>query len=307
MGEIMNEEDSAALPPPPKGMPLAEMFSVAEGQEKPEPDFLGALHTQAIPPKIIARITAEPKLPVMNVQWYWQSPGYAINSVNHKAFILYHEHGRNDQSRMLQFTNHSLVSGLDFGGDIQGGALISRCSVNWRRISDGATGTTPEGEQQFGILGNNPTKANIRTLLSDLPTQVIAYKESRFRQFDNASLPLFGPPNGFGVMQLDTPRPTPRQVWHWKENIQGGLALHNQKKNEVNQHFKNIYTAHPEAPKLTNEQLKLALYQYYNGGWYWNWDSAHRAWVKVGNTAYGDDALRIEKLVAAGTPPSDWN
>src|SRR5215831_13112632 len=162
MENLMNDENSTALPGPPKGMPLAEMFSVMEGQEKPEPDFTGALHTQAIPPKIIARITVEPRLPVMTVQWSWQVQGYTIISVNHKGYILYNEHGRNDASRLLQFTNDTLRSVLDFGNDIQGGALISRCSVNWRRNSDGATGTSPEGEQQFGILGDNPTKGNIR-------------------------------------------------------------------------------------------------------------------------------------------------
>jgi len=303
----MNCACNINLPPLPQAVPLAEVFGISAGLEKPEPDFNGALHTQAIPPTIVARITAEPRLPVMNVQWAWSYPEYTIISVNHKAYIVYEEHGRNDQSRLLQFTNNTLLSVLDFGGDVQGGVLVCRCSINWLRTSDGATGTTAEGEQQFGILGDNPSKASIRALLPDSMLQVLAYKESRFRQFDNASLPLFGPPNGFGVMQLGTPRPTSRQVWHWKENIQGGLALYSRKKNEVNLHFKNIYAEYPEAPKLTDEQLKLALYQYYNGGWYWDWDVTQRKWIKTGATAYGDDALRIEKMVASGAPPSDWN
>jgi hypothetical protein len=33
-------------------------------------------------------------------------------------------------------------------------------------------------------------------------------------QFDNTDLPLFGPPRGFGVMQLDTPIPTGNQIWN---------------------------------------------------------------------------------------------
>lgn len=292
---------------PPKPLPIAALFSVSEGEDKPIPDFLGALHTQVLPPQIIARISNIPSLPLMKVQWYWDSPGYVITQVHHKAYIIYNEHGRNDVSRALQFSNTSLVSELNFGNDIQGGTLICRCSISWRRSSDGQTGQTGEGEQQFGILADNPSKSDVKASLGSIELQVIAYKESRFKQFDNTSLPLFGPPNGFGVMQLDNPRPTARQLWDWRQNIAGGVALFQQKKREVDQHFRNVYTAHPEVPKLTQEQLQLAIYQYYNGGWYWDWDTTTKAWKKVGTTSYGDDALRIEKLVEAGTPPTDWS
>src|SRR5262245_39970149 len=95
--------DPEDYPSPPHAIPLAAMFAVNDQQTKPEPAFLGALHTQVIPPKIIARITAVPALPVMSVRWAWQAPGFEFISANHKAFILYNEHGRNDQSRMLQF------------------------------------------------------------------------------------------------------------------------------------------------------------------------------------------------------------
>ncbi|ESW74461.1 hypothetical protein X773_26790 [Mesorhizobium sp. LSJC285A00] len=273
------------------------------------PDILGVLHTIAIPPKIIARINVDPRLPPFDVQWYWtgHAPEYVMLSANHKGYIIYNEHGRNDQSSVIQFTNGTLKPTFDFGGDVRGGAFICKCSINWHRTTDGATGTTPEGEQQFGILGDNPAKATIRGLLPDVQLQVICYKESRFRQFDNVSLPLFGPPAGFGAMQLDTPSPSARQLWDWRQNVAGGVSLYSSKKTEVNQHFKNVYTAYPHAPKLSAEQVRLALYQFYNGGFYWEWDDVAKSWKKYGNFAYADDSMRIEQMVNAGTPPADWN
>jgi hypothetical protein len=296
-----------AFPSAPVAQPLAAAFSPGEFEDRPAPDFEGRLHTQFIPANIIARITAQPALPRMRVVWNWNNPGFEIVQVHHRAVIQYTEHGRNDSSSQLQFSNRSLISELDFGAEIQGGTLSCYCSVSWRRTSDGGTGQTGESVQQFGVLADNPVRSDIRSALGSVELQVIAYKESRFRQFDNASLPLFGPPNGFGVMQIDTPRPTARQVWDWRQNVAAGAALFGQKKVEVTRHFKNIYDSDATIPKLTADQFKLALYQYYNGGWYWDWDGAAKAWKKVGTTSYGDDALRIEQLVAAGTPPGDWN
>ena len=107
-------------------------------------------------------------------------------------------------------------------------------------------------------------------------------------------------------MQLDNPRPSARQLWDWRQNAAGGVSLFQTKERETNQHYKNIYTAHPKAPKLSAEQLQLALYQYYNGGWYWDLDVASNTWKKTGSVAYGDDCVRIETLVKSGKlPPGD--
>lgn len=275
----------------------------------PNVDFEGRLHSLTIPSLIAARISAVPNLPPFSVQWYYinHGPEYVFVSANYSAHIYYRDHGRNDVSQTLQFTAATLTPTFNFGGRIIGGVFSCTCSINWRRTTDGHTGTTAPATSEWGILGDNPLKANVRAMLSDRALQVIAYKESRFRHFDNQGLPLFGPPRGFGVMQLDTPPPSTQQVWDWKQNVAGGIALYNKKKQEVSQHFQNIYTANPGAPHLSDEQFRLALYQYYNGGFYWDWDGATKTWKKVGVTAYGDDAMRIEKLVAAGTPPGDWN
>jgi hypothetical protein len=282
-------------------------FLIDETTGLPLPDFEGRLQTAAIPAQVIARITTDPRLPPFNVPWYWNGGGLQITSVVHTGTIVYDDHGRSDHPQTVRMTTNSLPAIFDFGGTIQGGRFTAQCIVNWRNPQNGQTGSTPPGTSDYSIRGDNPTKAAIKALLPDLRAQVLAYMESRFRQFDNTSLPLFGPPHGFGTMQLDTPPATARQIWDWRDNIAGGLALYNKKKTEVSNHFTNIYKANPAAPHLTDEQMSLALYQYYNGGFYWDWDAAAKVWKKIGVTAYGDNGLKIEKLVKAGTPPSDWN
>lgn len=302
--------DGKNIPGAPVVLTLQEYKHLSKTETLSLPDFSGALHTLVMPTAVAARITSQPRLPPFSIQWYWtdHGPEYVMQSVDFEAQILYEDHGRRDRSRILKQNNtNSLLGHFDFGGDILGGIFECSSWVNWRRTTDGATGRTAEGKGQWAILGDNPTKANIRALLPELPLQVVAYKESRFRQFDNASLPLFGPPNGFGAMQIDTPPATARQLWDWRQNVAAGISLYRRKQREVTQHFTNTCRAHPEAPQLTRDQLKLALYQYYNGGFYWEWDVKNLAWKTTGNVAYGDDSLRIEQLVASGRPPADWN
>lgn len=295
----------SAAPPKPTVLSVQAMFQAREDGTI-EPDFLGRLHTIKLPREVLGRISTEPKLPVMKVQWSWNSPLQVV-SVIHTVHIEYVEHGRNDKTKVMQVTTNSLLAVYDFGAEVQGGILVGRCTVNWRNPSTGETGTTGAGEGKWSILGDQPMKEAVKKLLGTIPLQVIGFKESKFRQFDNVGLPLFGPPNGFGIMQLDNPKPTARQLWDWKQNVGGGFALFKKKNAEVNQHFKNLYKKYPDAPQLTAKQLQLAIYQYYNGGFYWKWDDKAKKWVTYGVTAYGDDAVRIEKLVKAGKPPAGWN
>lgn len=286
---------------------LAADRSLIDAGLPPEPDFAGSQYSTAPRLQVIAKVTSEPRLPPINVPWYWNSPGFQFLSATHTGWITFTEHGRADRSQTLSFATNSLPTTFNFGSLIMGGMLTVQCVVHCRRLSDGAIMNSPMGQAEYTILGDNPSKVAIKTALPDLPLQVIAYMESRFRQFDNTSMPLFGPPNGFGVMQLDTPRPTAQQVWSWKDNISGGMALYSIKKSQVSQHFQNIYSAHPEAPKLTAEQFNLALYQFYNGGFYWDWDAASKSWKKVGVTSYGDAAMTVETAVRQGHPPGDWS
>ena len=179
--------------------------------------------------------------------------------------------------------------------------------AGWFRHTDGWQGPGTGIQLISSIRGKNPARDAIKSRLGSVSAQVRAYKESRFRQFGPDEMPLFGPPRGFGVMQIDTPPATARQVWSWVDNVDGGLALIDQKAKETRRHYQNIYDSDPTIPRLTDEQMKLAEYQYYNGGWYWGWNAAQRRWDKITSEPYADDALRIEKSVTDGSPPADWS
>lgn len=274
----------------------------------PRRDYRGLLQSGAIPSRVAARITTSPTLPPFNVQWYWDSGGKEFINADHWATIIYDDHGRNDRSQRIHSVLPTLLATYDFSNQILGGRLELECRANWRDRRTGETGSSPVGRgSDWSIRGDNPSKSAVKTALREVRLQVIAYMESRFRQFDVTGLPLFGPPNGFGIMQIDNPPATARQVWDWRSNVAAGVALIARKTQEVQNHFRNIYRANPDAPHLTEEQLSLSIYQYYNGGWYWSWNSRRKMWEKRGVTSYGDEGLRIEMLVASGQYPPGWN
>lgn len=262
------------------------------------------LHLLVVPDQVIARITPEPRLPPINLALRL-NPGYSLNGdITYTAFIDYTEHERNDRSHTVNGRSASLTFEINFGSIVQGGTFHIDLRAPWRHTS-GATGV----QQLTGVSsvrGLNPPKADIRSRLGDVALQVTAYRESRFRQFGADELPLFGPPHGFGVMQLDTPAPTARQVWDWKDNVDAGAALFRQKQNEARTYPARVRQQYPDATDFDAAQLKLETYQRYNGGGYWTWNDVDKRWDRKQTNGYADESMRIETLVNAGTPPGDW-
>ena len=263
----------------------------------------GTLYVLAVPDKVIARITPEPRLPPIPIA-IRMNPGFSLNGeLTYSAAIEYIEHGRTDK---IQVTGRSATPAfaVNFGDIIQGGRFVISLSVPWRHTNGqtGSTGTTGESS----VRGQNPSKSDIRSRLGSIEAQVTGYRESRFRQFGSDDLPLFGPPNGFGVMQLDNPPATAREVWDWKANVDAGLALFRQKAADARGYPARVRKQYPEATNFTPEQLKLETYQRYNGGAYWKWDDAQNAWTRAAPNRYGDESLALERAVSGGRPPSDW-
>jgi hypothetical protein len=87
----------------------------------------------------------------------------------------------------------------------------------------------------FNVLGQNPDVGAIQSaLVAEYPWysttrgaapwflfQLVNH-ESHYKQFNNDGTANFGPPNGFGVMQVDPPSSL-YQIWDWTENIPEGL------------------------------------------------------------------------------------
>lgn len=265
----------------------------------------GVLHILVIPDKIIARITPEPRLPPIPIQLQ-MSPGYSLNGeLQYSSFIEYREHGRNDVTQTITGRSASLSFTVNFGDVIQGGRFFIDLTIPWRHTS-GQTGTL-HATGESSVRGINPSKSDVRSRLGLIEAQVTAYRESRFRQFDVSELPVFGPPNGFGVMQLDNPPATARQIWDWKANVDAGKALFAVKASDARTYPMRVRQQFPDAPDFTTEQLKLETYQRYNGGAYWKWDDPHKVWVSSPPNNYANESLSIERSVAAGNPPGEWN
>ncbi|MFN3695111.1 MAG: hypothetical protein ACK4UV_08885, partial [Ignavibacterium sp.] len=88
------------------------------------------------------------------------------------------------------------------------------------------------------ILGKNPTIEDIDNYANSNKIKAIRSVESKSFHFTAQGLsqslwwpyneigwPLYGPPNGYGLMQIDnSPAANERQLWNWKANVDGGKA-----------------------------------------------------------------------------------
>ncbi len=80
------------------------------------------------------------------------------------------------------------------------------------------------------IQGLNPARADVEAAVAGGPwfVDAIVQQESTFRQFlSSPGYPLWGTPNGYGLMQLDPP-PTLATVHNWRQNVADGLVRLNQ-------------------------------------------------------------------------------
>jgi len=181
------------------------------------------------------------------------------------------------------------------------------------------------------VLGENPSVADVKNGMTT-EMQVIIYKESypKWKHFyisgTRLGYPIYGQPNGYGLMQLDTPRPTETQLWNWRENRAGGIFLFNEKYNwglSYPQRLRNQAMNGELDPCYLNvtdfatqEQILKEAFQLYNGRhqWIWQPDGAPEdpnsggEWVpNPARSGYGDEAWEIYTNVINGNPPQNWN
>jgi hypothetical protein len=203
------------------------------------------------------------------------------------------------------------------GGEVDSLQLVSR--LNGREYT--ITRANP-----YRILGANPTTQIVKMGLS-LEEQVVVFMESfpKWRHFRDDGLPIFGPPHGYGLMQLDNPRATDEQVWNWRANRAGGVALLNEKHREAlafpqrmraKARSGDLPPAFQNATDFESEEQRLKeTYQRYNGGTYWQWvplrpvdPQSPGAWrPRSGSSGYGNRAWVVYSSVQQGTPPPSWN
>ena len=203
----------------------------------------------------------------------------------------------------VPFTTKSSGEQIFRGGQV-------KLTVN-ATTSDGKTYSTSLSPNS--ILGDNPSPAEARSGVS-LQMQVVMYLESSFRQFETSKshgtvgYPLYGPPHGYGIAQLDPPSDE-NQLWNWKENRAEGVSRLNAKYQRALTHpdsdrAKALRGALPigyqNATDFTFEKLWKETFKLYNGGYYWKWvpvdpddPNSLGKWVELPKSSYGTKAWYI--------------
>jgi hypothetical protein len=150
-----------------------------------------------------------------------------------------------------------------------GGQLKVQASANGQSDSASVkvTGQNPSAQQVMAYLATQAGSDGFDKLLEH---------ESKFKHFGGQGDPIKSFDNGYGMCQLTSPPPSFAQVWNWKLNVDGGLALFAQKRAAAIQYLTQ------QGRTYTADQLKYESVCRWNGGSYHVWD-AKNGWVRDPN------------------------
>jgi hypothetical protein len=180
-------------------------------------------------------------------------------------------------------------------------------------------------ENPFKILGKNPSIQAVKEGLT-LQLQIIVYKETgsaegKWNHFYSSGYPIFGPPHGYGLMQLDTPN-TAQQYWNWKENKTEGISRLQVKYEMANAFYNRLRRVNHNVQFYNTDELLMQTFQLYNGGYYYNdWEPDDRnhperggKWKKGNPTVwpghtdcYAEEAWAIYSDILNGIYPPYWD
>jgi hypothetical protein len=185
----------------------------------PGPQF--AISEQCVMPSIKAtaafqNITPDPKIP-LQFQWNVTLVFTGANCVHSLGRVIKH-----DPITAATMVNTFLIPFTQVrGGDLTVSVSVRVGNVNLTARSTG-----------LQIVGTNPTLASLQAAApANDAFRRLTRLESGLRQFRAPGCPLFSEDNlgGVGLCQLTSPAPTDDQVWSWKANLAGGVALWNSK------------------------------------------------------------------------------
>jgi len=129
------------------------------------------------------------------------------------------------------------------------------------------------------IKATNPAQNDVVQYLSTKPDSdgfdKILQQETKFRHFNGNGEPIKSFDNGYGLCQLTTPAPTFEQVWSWKRNLDGGLALFAQKRASARTYLGQ------SGRQFSDAQLRFESVCRWNGGTYHRWDAGVKRWVRT--------------------------
>ncbi len=160
------------------------------------------------------------------------------------------------------------------------------------------------------ILGENPEQDSIRAYANSNELYAIIKHESnvpgavglqfnshnnglRYKtwyldgaKYNRKGYPVYGPPNGFGLTQIDNPPATEMDLWNWHHTIDSGRDRWNSAKYSAMNYINN------KGATYIDSVFYMNAYQRYNGGRYWDWDG--HEWIPTpGKHTYGRQVYLI--------------
>jgi hypothetical protein len=234
-------------------------------------------------------ITEQSQMPVLT---FLVTSSYPQAPVAWSLNINYHWRRGNTATDLPATITYSNDYTPDFSSfEPQGGNLTVTAIYN------PSENNTPSAIGNYKIYGTNPGRRIIAQEAIDPLQTKIACVESSFRQFEAASengqgLPLIGKNDagekigGVGIMQVLHQPIIPGTVWNWRNNLNDGLTVLNEKRSQakrlhinerirLNADRKNLGlpSCPPNIPTpLTSEQITRDSIRRYNYGVEYRWE-----------------------------------
>lgn len=254
-------------------------------------------------------ITAAPAMPTVPFQAEVKPASINIADITFKWYLdmTFTQHGRNDRHRVPDAGTTDITGNGDWTpewGDLFAGGEVK---VYVTAVVDSVEA---KGDKKgYEIRGTNPANGDVNATLGGFPATNIACWESMHTldQFTAAEWPLFGAPNGWGIMQLDNPPAqcplTERVIWNWRDNTAMGLCAIDGKRREAQASINNVSRTYPAAPPFpatvaingqTYSAFSIDVIKRYNGGRYFGYNAVLNQWTVVNtgpNPNYVDNVL----------------
>lgn len=191
---------------------------------------------------------------------------------------------------------------VSYFGVLEGGVA----TVSWQ--FDGVNQSSTLG---FFINGSNPQNSDVDAYVSSGPWFIrnLINHESGYQQFDGFGNPIWGSPDGIGLMQLEPPARASldQDFWSWPANLADGLSwLNNTKKgpaynswnNELQQMQSDMAPGQRYPPNTGYSYCYFSYPQngndsyadgdwihYYNGNYFIFWNHSNLSW-DIDTTGY---------------------
>jgi hypothetical protein len=262
-----------------------------------------------IRPDGFAYINGTPKMPQLKARI---QPSGIATDVKWQMKIEYGKDNRIDSDTFPSSGPKSLSAGTswnigsEFGNLMRGG----KATISWQY-----SGMSSPKDFQFNIRGTNPTKNDAKAYVGTSPWFIkgIVSQESGYLQFNETGklgsnwsdykyCPLWGPPHGWGMMQIDPKgQLAPVAVlWDWKANVDKGKEVlqgkYDEKYSGANDfwarqvvQFEEWKATYPDAPLPANTTFNGITFAYAPVGSQKSYEDA--VWIKQYNGAYGGNYI----------------